>query len=417
MTTRRSSSSLGRRRIAAVGRSGPARSPGRGPVAWRGWAALVATTAPPAAAAASSAPGKPSPIDPERAIEPLTTIDSLVQVAVSVLETGEPADDLERVLDAVGRLSADRSPSFTRSTAAIARRARTILARRESRPFNGVDARADIAGVLLAWASGELVEPVTVRSPVDPGAGAFLSTRAREIAEAASAARAFVSVAAPTHAGGGSAAVLVERLDAGPPASTLDLVAAILGCARRAGRCPHAAAASRRGGCGRRHALGAMSRWADPSLVGGRREGSGTGRRRSRRRTRIQASTRRRSRREGPTDGRRPATFDRRLSTRDRAADAHRDERGPATVLMLLEPSLFAWSGHSEPPCCAGWRPSSPASRGLVCHRCLALARNVDWWSAEWANRAFLEPFIDPATTIGPLARTLLDRARGEGSR
>ena len=43
----------------------------------------------------------------------------------------------------------------------------------------------------------------------------------------------------------------------------------------------------------------------------------------------------------------------------------------------------------------------------------LLLARNVDWWSAEWANRVFLEPFIDPVTSIGPHARTLLGIALG----
>jgi hypothetical protein len=43
----------------------------------------------------------------------------------------------------------------------------------------------------------------------------------------------------------------------------------------------------------------------------------------------------------------------------------------------------------------------------------LVLARNIDWWSAEWANRAFLEPFVDPTTTIGPHARLLLAIALG----
>ena len=36
---------------------------------------------------------------------------------------------------------------------------------------------------------------------------------------------------------------------------------------------------------------------------------------------------------------------------------------------------------------------------------CVRLATNVDWWSAAWGNRAFLEPFIDPVTMIGPHAR------------
>ena len=44
----------------------------------------------------------------------------------------------------------------------------------------------------------------------------------------------------------------------------------------------------------------------------------------------------------------------------------------------------------------------------------LLIARNVDWWSAEWGNRAFLEPFVDPVTSIGPHARTLLGLALGQ---
>lgn len=43
----------------------------------------------------------------------------------------------------------------------------------------------------------------------------------------------------------------------------------------------------------------------------------------------------------------------------------------------------------------------------------LLMGRNVDWWSAEWANRVFLEPFVDPVTSIGPHARTLLGIALG----
>ena len=69
-----------------------------------------------------------------------------------------------------------------------------------------------------------------IRSSVDTGAGAFLSARVREVAEAVAVGRPFVSLAAPTHAGGWiDPAVLVEatREPAQPP-STLDLVAAIL---------------------------------------------------------------------------------------------------------------------------------------------------------------------------------------------
>ena len=68
----------------------------------------------------------------------------------------------------VGTLGADRPEQFARLTAPIAKRARTILARRESSPFTGFDPRADIAAVLLAWATGELVKPDTAHASVDP---------------------------------------------------------------------------------------------------------------------------------------------------------------------------------------------------------------------------------------------------------
>jgi len=41
------------------------------------------------------------------------------------------------------------------------------------------------------------------------------------------------------------------------------------------------------------------------------------------------------------------------------------------------------------------------------------MAENVDWWTASWANRAWLEPFVDPVTSIGPHGRTLIAIALG----
>jgi hypothetical protein len=84
------------------------------------------------------------------------------------------------------------------------------------------------------------------------------------------------------------------------------------------------------------------------------------------------------------------------------------------TVLMLRDPSSFFWTGHSEPAMYRwmgtiqpGYREAWSAIGGLL------MARNVDWWSAEWANRAFLEPFVDPLTPLGPHARTMIGIALG----
>jgi hypothetical protein len=84
------------------------------------------------------------------------------------------------------------------------------------------------------------------------------------------------------------------------------------------------------------------------------------------------------------------------------------------SVLMLRAPSSFAWTGHSEPAMLRWMATIQPADRDAwSAVGSLVIGRNVDWWSAEWANRAFLEPFIDPVTRIGPQARVLLGIALG----
>jgi hypothetical protein len=84
------------------------------------------------------------------------------------------------------------------------------------------------------------------------------------------------------------------------------------------------------------------------------------------------------------------------------------------TVLILREASVFAWSGRSEPAMLRWMATIQPGYReAWAAVGSGPLARNVDWWSAEWANRVFLEPFVDPVTTIGPQARRLVGIALG----
>jgi hypothetical protein len=386
--------------------------------AWPVLAPLRTRAGAPDAMAAATVTG-PSPLDPARAIDAIPSIDALVDLAVSVLETGEPADDIERLLDGVGRLGGERSAAFGRLTASLAKRAQTILARRDSTPFNGFDARADVAGVLLAWSTGEVVGPSPGYGMADPGAGAFLSARAREVAEAAGRLAPFRSVAAPSHRGGWIDPVaLVERLTSGRPASRLDLVAALLRLAPDGRAAALAAAGGLTGeaGAATRYALGgdepigptaawwvAAARVRAPGVDDERVEARHPG--------------------LGPDAG---------LAARIELVD-----RGPAllrggitavaspalpgttaaalpTVLMLRDPSLFAVTGRSEPAMLRWMATIQPGYReAWAAVGSALLARNVDWWSAEWANRAFLEPFIDPVTTIGPHARALLGMALG----
>jgi hypothetical protein len=365
------------------------------------------------------ASGTASPIDPGRAIEPLASIEALVDVAVSVLETGEPADDVERVLNAVGRLPADRSDAFIRLTAAIARRARTILGRRESIPFTGFDAKADVAAVLLAWSAGELTERAAAHRLVDPGAGAFLSARAHEVAEAAAAGRACASVAAPTHRGGWiDPGVLVERLTGTRPASTLDLVAALLRLA------PDGRDTALRSAAGLGGEVGAVVRYA----LGGDEPIGATASwwvaaARGRAPGQDDPAVEKRHPGLGPDAGLAARV---KLDVRDARpyfGGFGLDIEPPPTeevrvdlptVLMLRNPSSFAWTGRSEPAMLRWMASIQPGDReAWAAMGGLLLGRNLDWWSAEWANRVFLEPFLDPVTPIGVHGRALIGIALG----
>jgi hypothetical protein len=381
----------------------------------------------PIVAAALAVAERPSPTDPARAIERLTTIEALIDVAVSVVETGGPADDIERVLDAVGRLSGVRDDAFHHLTAAIARRARAILDRSDSHPLTGFDARADVAAVLLAWASGQTVEPARVPSSAEPGAGAFLSARAREVALATAAGRTFGSVAAPTHRGGWiDPATLVRRLVATGPASDLDLVAALLRLAPEgraaalvpAAELPGDAGSATRYALGGQEPIGPTAAWwvaaarvrapgRDDAAVEARhpRLGPDAG---------LAARVRLRSKQPRPSWGGlsleiEPPLID--ISPRP-AGGLHVDL--PTVALLRSAPTLFSWTGRSDPTMLRWMAAIQPGDReSWSAVGALTIARNIDWWSAEWANRAFLEPFVDPTTGIGSHAQLLLAIALG----
>src|SRR4029078_10398949 len=84
------------------------------------------------------------------------------------------------------------------------------------------------------------------------------------------------------------------------------------------------------------------------------------------------------------------------------------------TVLMLRVPSSFFWNGRSDPAMLRWMATIQPGDReAWSAIGAVLMARNVDWWSAEWANRAFLEPFIEPFVSIGSHGRMLLGIALG----
>jgi hypothetical protein len=257
---------------------------------------------------------------------------------------------------------------------------------------------------------------------VDPGAAVFLSARAREVAEAVAAGRPFVSLSAPTHRGGWiDPRVLVGRLRAAPPPSSLDLVAAILRLAPD-GRDPAFEAARDLAGesgavvryaLGGREKVGPTAAWwvaaarvrspgKDDSAVEKRHPGLGpdAGRAASARLTLGAPNMRSFYAGIGfETDPPLPATT----------------EIDLPTVLMLHDPSSFHWHGRSDPAMFRWMATIQPGSReAWAAIGTLLIARNVDWWSAEWANRVFLEPFLESFAPLGSHGRLLLGLALGQ---
>lgn len=367
----------------------------------------------------SAAAAVRSPLDPSRALEPVTTLEALVDVAVSVLETGEPADDIERVLEGVRRLPDVRSEPARRLVAPIAKRARTLLGRRDALPFNGFDAQADVAGLLLAWTTGEVVASADVHRTVDAGAGAFLSARAREATEELARGRARRSISLPTHRGGWiEPGKLVERLAAGPPASSLDLIAAVLRIAPEGRGAALASAAGLRGeeGAVVRYALGgkeSIGRTAAWWIAAARVRSPGA----------DDAAVDRRHSGFGPQ-----AALAARMELRITkpkgtyevlVLDVQPPKSGRAgvdvpTVLMLARTTEFSWLGRSNPATLRWIATIQPGYRETwAAVGSLLIGSNVDWWSADWANRAYLEPFLEPWAEMGPHALTLLGIALG----
>ena len=198
-------------------------------------------------------------------------------------------------------------------------------------------------------------------------------------------------------------AVLVGRLRAAQPASTLDLVAALLRLAPGGRDAAIASAADLAGesgavvryALGGREAIGATAAWW---VAAARVRAPG----------RDDPSVEKRHPRLGPDAGR--AARVRLIVGKPDLGRFHSgvglDIDPPLpdlasidlpTVLMLRDPSTFFWIARSDPAMFRWMATIQPGDReAWSAIGALLIARNVDWWSAEWANRAFLEPFIEP---------------------
>jgi|GEM_PF-1240372 len=157
-------------------------------------------------------------LDPAHRQVPITDLEELIDLFAALLETGGPADDVERVLDGVSRLGANRPADFERRTSALRKRAETLIGEQLQSLFNGNGVRNDLCGLALAWTTGTvhgggfLLYPSAPKPYWLPRLSHFLSARVMEIARNVAERRSRPLLAAPTHAGGWIApTIAVER--------------------------------------------------------------------------------------------------------------------------------------------------------------------------------------------------------------
>jgi Family of unknown function (DUF6493) len=127
-------------------------------------------------------------------LEPVQSVDELIELAATLVEGQGDGDDCERFLDGVSRLCDERSANFERRTAGLAKRAEATSLWGEH------SAGAElVAHVVQAWTRHERSRVPSTYSRTIIG---FLARRAEEVAKRAARGAARPLLAFPTHSGG-----------------------------------------------------------------------------------------------------------------------------------------------------------------------------------------------------------------------
>ncbi|MCE7872587.1 hypothetical protein DYH09_19700 [bacterium CPR1] len=327
----------------------------------------------------------PQPVKPEEPVRVrgLADAEELLELLARLLETGEPALDLERAMDGVSRLS-DQKPG--KAGEPLLKRARQKLARPGGR------CQAEMARLALAWLAREQVEraqePVTL--------GAFLSARVEELCARVLAGQVGPLLALPSWS---SLGIEPSDLAARLPGGRLDLIQALH-------RLLPGPPETFRGVAGEE---GAVLRFA---LGGDEKVGSGSG---------LWSAAARMLGKSNPSASlwaaaarvRCPASdcpevearypgLGRALQSRLRIVPRHGhlwvEADCPAQSSLELPGQQIWLKPGDDSPADRRWQATVwPAGRhAWWAQGCLELGNNLDWWEADWADIVYLESLLEP---------------------
>ncbi|MFN3653402.1 MAG: DUF6493 family protein [Armatimonadota bacterium] len=371
-------------------------------------------------------------LDPEAEIPPVEALDDLIETLARLLETHGPPEEVERALDGLSRLCAERPDDFDRRVGPLRKRAGKLFDDAEwMQVFRGY-LRQDLSALVLAWTTGEL-KPQSRQRELD--LDSFHGLRLWELAQRVVARKPRPLLALPTHAGGWiDPRVMVERVRAaGREWDLADAVQALLRLApdHRAEALGAAAGLDGELGDALRHALGAGTDRSRKSILS--RVGIGT----SVGKTAAlwAAAARARSPREddpvvearhpglGPDAGR-AARLSVRVGHKSHEAGGKvyhfypvhvdLDPPVPKKLHAELPTVLHHVKTEGEAPGHRWGALTWPAGRHAWFGRGVeAVGGNLDWWEAEWTNRVYLEALLEPDTPLCETGVALLALALG----
>lgn len=383
--------------------------------------AVVAATAPAAPPSVATAPGPADPLAADRRLAPIADLQELVDTIAHVFEHADDVDAFERAVAGLvmAAPTGDAKPLFG-PVLKRAARVRALLPRELARLLRFV-----AAGEITPGQTG--IDHAGHASPVD----ALLIARIDELARSTIAGLRLEPLATPTHRGGYIAPRrLVERwrahAAAGAAPSEAEQERALLRLAP--GAATEALSAARalvdssfsralRYALGDHLAPGAERRLfaaaarirhpgTDDAALDARHPGLGPdGALAARYATRLDSRTH-------EYDGKSHTHHDFVLEARpprDAADEAplavQRHRRGPEEP-DWYRPWVFAGIDAGAIRLSATLLPSD--LRAFFAEGARVFGNNLDWWEAEWQNRAYLEPLLDPATPMTDMANLLL---------
>ncbi len=371
-------------------------------------------------------------------VAPIETLEELVGVCAQVLEDAASIEDVERAFDGLSRLCALRD---TVDMAPLVKRARHRLGKGLV-PFAGLGPAQEMVGLILAWASGESAKIsfgtnkhghdrifVELDSEVhEYWAGnsgkvlGFLSRRSHALSQRLAKQEATQLLSAPTHTGYWiDPLVLAARVNGwrGAQPHETEVVLALL----------RLAPDGREGAAAMLTTLDQEWKQAIGYAMGRQVEvGTSSTLWVCAARSRDPAGDFSEIRAAFPevlADGGRAAMFKYAFGKTEHGHPilCFSEELAPGKVEENCVPSIlltqrnhdgaYMWElggvgGTTEQS--VRWVQSVwPLGReSLFAASCVQLGNNLDWWGAEWQNKAFLEPLLDPATRLGDMGALLL---------